>query len=65
MIPGSLSYILMKAAFTAVIAAAFWYARNRWRKVPNAEKAALAFAGLMFVAMALVYAGFEWMVPAR
>ena len=61
MIPGSLSYILMKAAFTTVIATALWYAWNRWRRVPNAEKTALAFGAMMFVALAIVYYLFEWL----
>lgn len=60
MITGTLSYILMKSAFTTVIATALWYAWNRWRKISNAEKSSLGFGAMMFVAMALVYAGFEW-----
>jgi hypothetical protein len=62
MIAGSLSYILMKAAITAVIATALWYAWTRWRNVPNAEKTALAYGAMMFVALVAVFAVFEWAI---
>ena len=62
MLVGSWSYILLKAAFTAVVATGFWYAWARVRKFPNAEKSALTYGALMFVVLSIAFGIFEWVI---